>query len=137
MTCLSDWNLEGRVLTLALVKSFSSEAFKVNVRSHLFINNPVIHGGQLLNKNFHSRVLSRLALDVLQAIREIISEVRESLKFVKYFESHEEKFVKIKQYLHVFSLGSLLKDEYYKYDTTYHVPATAGELKEVFACLDT
>ncbi|KAL5054438.1 hypothetical protein RYX36_035120 [Vicia faba] len=63
MTCLSDWNLEGRVLTLALDKYFSIA----------------------------------LALDVLQTIRETISKVRESLKFVKYFESHEEKFVKLKK----------------------------------------
>ncbi|XP_058734388.1 zinc finger BED domain-containing protein DAYSLEEPER-like isoform X1 [Vicia villosa] len=137
MTCLSDWHLEGRVLTLAFDKSFSSETFKVNLRSHLSINNPVILGGQLLNRNCYARVLSRLAVDALQAMGETISKVRESVKFVKYSELHEEKFIELKQQLQVPSLVNLLNDDHYKWDTTYHMLVAAWELKEVFACLDT
>ncbi|XP_050898542.1 zinc finger BED domain-containing protein DAYSLEEPER isoform X1 [Lathyrus oleraceus] len=137
MTCLSDWHLEGRVLTLALDKSFSSETVKVNLRSHLSINNPVILSGQLLNRNCYARVLSRIAVDALQAMRETISKVREYVKFVKHSESHEEKFIELKQQLQVPSLVNLLIDDHYKWDTTYHMLVAAWELKEVFACLDT
>lgn len=136
MTCISDWHLEGRVLTLALDKSFSSETVKVNLRGNLSVNNPVILSGQLLNQNCYARVLSRLAVDVLRAMSKTISKVRECVKFVKYSESHEEKFIELKQQLQVPGLVNLLIDDQYNWDTTYHMLVAACELKEVFACFD-
>nr|XP_027191257.1 zinc finger BED domain-containing protein DAYSLEEPER-like isoform X2 [Cicer arietinum] len=137
MTCLSDWHLEGRVLTLAVDKSFASESVKVNLQGHLSVNNHVILSGQLLNQNCYARVLSRLALDALQAMGETISKVRKCVKFVKFSESHEEKFIELKQQLQVPSLVNLLIDDRYKWDTTYHMLVAVCELKEVFACFDT
>ncbi|KAK2378629.1 zinc finger BED domain-containing protein DAYSLEEPER [Trifolium repens] len=137
MTCISDWHLEGRVLTLAFDKSLTSETVKVNLRGNLSINNPVILDGQLLNQNCYARVLSRLAMDALQAMSETISKVRECVKFVKYSESHEDKFIELKQQLEVPSLVNLLIDDHYKWDSTFHMLVAAWELREVFTCFDT
>jgi hypothetical protein len=130
MTCISDWHLEGRVLTLAFDKSLTSETVKVNLRGNLSINNPVILDGQLLNQNCYARVLSRLAMDALQAMSETISKVRECVKFVKYSESHEDKFIELKQQLEVPSLVNLLIDDHYKWDSTFHMLVAACELRD-------
>ncbi|GAU22266.1 hypothetical protein TSUD_260660 [Trifolium subterraneum] len=135
-TCISDWHLEGRVLTLAFDKSLTSETVKVNLRSNLSINNPVVLEGQLCNQNCYARVLSRLAIDALQAMSKTISKVRECVKFVKYSECHEEKFIELKQQLQVPSLVNLLIDDHYKWDSTFHMLVAACELREVFTFFD-
>ncbi|XP_061340090.1 zinc finger BED domain-containing protein DAYSLEEPER-like [Gastrolobium bilobum] len=137
MTCLSDWHLEGQLFTLALHKSFSSETVMGNLRGLLTVKNPGVLNGQLLNQNCYARVLSRLAVDALQAMRGTVGKVRESVKYVKSSESHEEKFMKLKQQLQVPSMMDLLIDDQSKWDTTYRMLVAACELKEVFACFDT
>ncbi|KAI9110294.1 hypothetical protein K1719_018736 [Acacia pycnantha] len=52
-------------------------------------------------------------------------------------ESHEEKFLELKQQLQVPSMKDLVIDDKTKWDTTYHMLVAACELKEVFACFDT
>ena len=137
VTCLSDWHLEGRIFTLALDKSFSSETLMGNLRGLLSVKNQVILNGQLLNRNCYARVLSRLALEALRAMRETVGKVRQSVKYVKSSESHVEKFIELKQQLQVPSMVDLILDDKSKWDTTYHMLVAACELKEVFACFDT
>ncbi|KAG5036599.1 hypothetical protein JHK86_017439 [Glycine max] len=137
VTCLSDWHLEGRLFTLALDKFFSSEAVMGNLRGLLFVKNPAILNGQLLNQNCYARVLSRLAADALWTMRETICKVRESVKHVNSSESHKRKFIELKQHLQVPSMMDLSIDDQCKWDTTYHMLVAACELKEVFTCLDT
>ncbi|KAL2338164.1 hypothetical protein Fmac_012610 [Flemingia macrophylla] len=135
--CLSDWHLEGRLATLTLDKSFSSEIVIENLRGLLSVKNPAILNGQLLNRNCYGRVLSRLAAHALWTMRDTVSNVRESVKYVKSSESQEENFTKLKQQLQVPSKMDLSIDDPCKWDTTYHMLVAACEMKEVFTCLDT
>ncbi|XP_028779151.1 zinc finger BED domain-containing protein DAYSLEEPER-like [Neltuma alba] len=137
LNCLTDWHLEGRLFTLALDQSFSNETLIGSLRGLLSVKNPVILNGQLLSCNCYARVLSRLALHALWAMRETIGKVRECVKYVKTSESHEEKFLELKQQLQVPSMKDLIIDDKTKWDTTYHMLVAACELKEVFACFDT
>ncbi|KAI4329356.1 hypothetical protein L6164_021627 [Bauhinia variegata] len=137
LTCLADWNLEGRLFTLALDQCFSNETVMGNLRGLLSVKNPVTLNGQLLSRNCYARVLSRLALDVMWTMEETIHKVRDIVKYVKTLESHEEKFVELKQQLQVPSLKDLLIDDRTKWDTTYHMLVAACDLKEVFVFFDT
>ncbi|KAJ7962833.1 zinc finger BED domain-containing protein DAYSLEEPER-like [Quillaja saponaria] len=137
LACLSDWHLEGRVFTLALDQSFSNDSLMRSVRHFLAIKNPDVLKGQLISANCYARVLSCLAQDALCAMRETIERVRESVKYVKTSESHEERFIELKQQLQVPSTKDLLIDNQTKWNTTYYMLLAACELKEVFTCLDT
>ncbi|KAK7831699.1 zinc finger bed domain-containing protein daysleeper [Quercus suber] len=79
----------------------------------------------------------RLAQDALGAMRETIQKIRDSVKYVKTSESHEDKFIELKQQLRVPSSKNLLVDDQTMWNTTYHMLVAACELKEVFSCLDT
>lgn len=136
VTCLTDWHLEGRVFTLALDQS-SNETVLGNLRGLLSVRNPLIFNGQLLSRNCFARILSRLALDALWAMRDTISKVRECVKLVKISKSNEAKFIKLRQQLQVPSTKDLFIDNQTKWDTTYHMLVAACELKEVFACFET
>ncbi|XP_019436348.1 PREDICTED: zinc finger BED domain-containing protein DAYSLEEPER-like [Lupinus angustifolius] len=136
VSCLSNWHLEGRIFTLALDNFSSNETVVGNLRGHLSVKNPVLLNGQLLSTNCYARVLSRLALDALLAMRETVSKVRESVMYVKSSKCHESKFFELKQQLQVPGMFDLLIDEQNKWDTIYHMLVAACELKEVFACFD-
>lgn len=136
VTCLTDWHLEGRVFTLALDQP-SNDTDMGNLRGLLSIKNSVILNGQLLSRNCFARVITRLALDALWAMRETIGKVRKSVKSVKISESNEAKFLELKQQLKVPSMRDLLIDDQTKWDTTYHMLVAAYEVKEVFAHFDT
>lgn len=137
MACLSDWHLEGRLFTLTVDQCFLSETITGHLRGLLSVKNPLMVNGQLLRGNCYARVLSHLAHDALEAMRETIHKIRESVKYVKTSESHEEKFFELKQQLRVPSMKDLLIDDQTKWNTTYHMLTAACELKEVFDCLDT
>ncbi|PRQ50593.1 putative transcription factor/ chromatin remodeling BED-type(Zn) family [Rosa chinensis] len=137
LTCLSDWHVEGRLFTITLDQSLSNETIIGNLKGLLSVKNPHMLNSQLLIRNCYARVLGRLAQDILGALSEIIMKVRESVKFVKTSESHEEKFVQLKQQLQVPSTKKLSIDDRTKWDTTYHMLVSACEMREVFACLDT
>ncbi|XP_015582570.1 zinc finger BED domain-containing protein DAYSLEEPER isoform X2 [Ricinus communis] len=134
--CLSDWSLEGKLFSVTYNHPVGEPGLE-NLRSLLCIKNPLILNGQLLIGNCSARILSSLAKDVLWAGRDIIKKIRDSVKYVKTSESHEEKFVDLKQHLQVPSEKSLSIDDQSQWNTTYQMLVAASELKEVFSCLDT
>lgn len=137
VTCLRDWSLDSKLLTLTLDQSFANDTVRENLRGLLSIKNPLILSGQLLIGNCYARVLSCLAQDALGSMKETIKTVRESVKYVKTSDAIEEKFFELKQQLQVPSMKSLIIDDQTKWNTTYHMLVAASELKEVFSCLDT
>ncbi|KAK7824681.1 zinc finger bed domain-containing protein daysleeper [Quercus suber] len=114
-----------------------SEAALETLRPLLAIKNPLILNGQLLVGNCVARTFSSVAKDVLGSGEEIIKKIRDSVKYVKTSESHEEKFFELKRQLQVPSERSLCLDDQSQWNTTYQMLVAASELKEVFSCLDT
>ncbi|TYH57764.1 hypothetical protein ES332_D08G112700v1 [Gossypium tomentosum] len=134
--CLSDWSLEGKLFSLTCNHP-TSEAGLENLRPLLCTKNPLILNGQLLLGNCIARTLSSMAKDVLGAGHEVVKKIRDSVKYVKTSESHDEKFVQVKNQLQVPSEKSLILDNQTQWNTTYQMLAAGSELKEVFNCLDT
>lgn len=134
--CLSDWNIEGRLFSITCNHALSESALG-NLRSLLSVKNPLILNGQLLVGHCIARTLSNVANDLLSAVEGIVKKIRDSVKFVKTSESHEEKFLELKQQLQVPSERSLFIDDQTQWNTTYQMLVAASELKEVFSCLDT
>ncbi|KAJ7012079.1 hypothetical protein NC653_002232 [Populus alba x Populus x berolinensis] len=137
VSCLSDWHLRSKLFTLTLDQSFSNETVIGNLRGLLSVKKPFVLHGQLLKGSCYARVLSHLAQDALSATGEIVRRIRESVKYVKTSEAHDEKFIELRQQLQVPSTKILIIDNQTKWNTTYQMLVAASELKEVFACLDT
>ncbi|KAJ1436743.1 Zinc finger, BED-type [Sesbania bispinosa] len=134
--CLSDWNIEGRLFSITCNQTLSEVAIG-NLRSLLSVKNPLILNGQLLVGNCIARTLSNVANDLLSSVQGIVKKIRDSVKYVKTSESHEEKFLELKQQLQVPSEMSLFIDDQTQWNTTYQMLVAASELREVFSCLDT
>ncbi|XP_056167508.1 zinc finger BED domain-containing protein DAYSLEEPER-like isoform X1 [Syzygium oleosum] len=136
VACLSDWNLEGRLFTLTVDQSVSSEAVIANLRGLTSVKNPHLLNSQILIGSCYAHLLSGLAQDALGSMADTIKKIRDSVKYVRTSEAHEEKFDELKQQLQVPSTKDLLIDDQTRWDTTYHMLVAACELKEVFACFD-
>ncbi|XP_042497852.1 zinc finger BED domain-containing protein RICESLEEPER 2-like [Macadamia integrifolia] len=134
---LSDWSLESKLFTITVDQHFSNDEATGDLRAFFSIKNPLMLNGQLLIGHCYAHVLSSLAQDALAAVRETVNKVRSSVKFVKTSETHEEKFIDLKQQLQVPSTKTLFLDDQTKWNTTYLMLVAALELKEVFSCLDT
>ncbi|XP_048334044.2 zinc finger BED domain-containing protein DAYSLEEPER [Ziziphus jujuba] len=134
--CLHDWSLENKLFSVTYNQPLSETAFE-NIRPLLSIKNPLILNGQLCLGNCVARTFSSIAKDVLGAGQDIVKKIRKSVKYVKTSESHEEKFLELKQQLQVPSDRMLFLDDQTKWNTTYQMLVAASELKEVFSCLDT
>ncbi|KAK8682949.1 hypothetical protein V6N13_039027 [Hibiscus sabdariffa] len=133
--CLSDWSLEGKLFSLTFNHPLSEVGLE-NLRPLLCVKNPLILNGQLLVRNCIAHTMGSMAKDVLGAGEEIIKKIRDSVKYVKMSESHEDKFVQVKNQLQVPSEKCLFLDNQTQWNTTYQMLAAASELKEVFDCLD-
>ncbi|KAK4257425.1 hypothetical protein QN277_007016 [Acacia crassicarpa] len=134
--CLSDWSLEGRVFSITSNQALNGVAPE-NLRPLLSVKNPLILNGQLVLGNCIARTLSSVANGLLESSHDLVKKIRNSVKYVKTSESHEEKFLELKQQLQVPSDRSLFIDDQTQWSTTYQMLVAASELKEVFCCLDT
>ncbi|BAT76315.1 hypothetical protein LR48_Vigan01g255600 [Vigna angularis] len=134
--CISDWNLEGRVFSITCDQT-PSEVALGNLRPLLSVKNPLILNGQLLVGNCIARTFSNVANELLGSVHLVVKKIRDSVKYVKTSESHEEKFLELKQHLQVPSERNLFIDDQTQWNTTYQMLVAASELKEVFSCLDT
>ncbi|TKY73159.1 Zinc finger BED domain-containing protein DAYSLEEPER [Spatholobus suberectus] len=135
--CLSDWGLEGRLFSVTCNNQALSNVALENLRPLLSVKNPHILNGQLLVGNCIARTLGSVAKDLLGSALDLINKIRDSVKYVKTSESHEEKFLELKQHLQVPSERSLFIDDQIQWNTSYQMLVAASELKEVFSCLDT
>ncbi|XAR66867.1 hypothetical protein NMG60_11013230 [Bertholletia excelsa] len=134
--CLSDWSMEGRLFSLTINQPLTDSGID-NLRALLSIKNPLMLNGQLLLGNCLARTISSIAQEALKAAEDTVKKIRDSVKYVKTSESHEEKFLELKQQLQVPSMKSVALDDQTRWNTTYEMLVAAWELKEVFSCLDT
>lgn len=131
--CLSEWSLEGKLFALTLNQPLK-EAGIEKLRALLAIKNPLMLSGQLLVQNCIARTLSSMAKDALTTGQATVKKIRDNVKYVKTSESHEEKFIEIKERLQVPSIKTLTLDNQTQWNTTYEMLVAASELKEVFSC---
>ncbi|XP_010313781.1 zinc finger BED domain-containing protein DAYSLEEPER-like [Solanum lycopersicum] len=134
--CLSDWSMEGKLFSVTINQPLG-DASVDNLRALLSVKNPLVLNGQLLVGSCLARTLSSIAQGAFNFLHETVKKVRDSVKYVKTSEFHEEKFIELKQQLQVPSTKTLALDDQTQWNTTYEMLLAASELKEVFSCLDT
>ncbi|XVF74765.1 hypothetical protein PTKIN_Ptkin13bG0137900 [Pterospermum kingtungense] len=145
VSCLSDWHLENRLFTLTLDQSLftltldqsSNENIDGSLRALFSVRNPYMFHGQLLVGNCFARVICLLAQEALWTVGETVKKIRESVKFVKTSDTHEETFYNLREQLKVPSMKEIFMDDQTKWNTTYDMLVAACELKQVFLCLET
>lgn len=137
LSCITDWNLENKLLAVTLDESFANKTVRNNLTHLLSVKNSLILGGMFLIGSCYARVLCNVAQDALGFLHETVKKVRDSVKYVVTVDSCQERFNELKLQLQVPSAKSLVLDDQTRWNSTYFMLIAACELKEVFSCLDT
>ncbi|CAM8928975.1 unnamed protein product [Rhodiola kirilowii] len=132
--CLSDWSLENKLFSVTVNQPLSDAAVE-NVRAQLSIKNTLVLNGQLLLQSCLARTLSSMAKDILEGGKCVVTKVRDSVKYVKMSDVHEDQFLELKQQLQISSTKPVSLDNKNKWNTTYEMLLAALEYNEVFYCL--
>ncbi|CAI0389212.1 unnamed protein product [Linum tenue] len=136
LRCLSDWNLEGKLLSVTLNHPAAGEAALQSLQALLSVQNAVIFDGQLVRGSCISRTLTSIAKELLSACGDLVSKIRDSVKYVLTEESKELMFLDIKQQLQMATDKNLRLADQNHWNTTYEMLLAASELREVFSCLE-
>ncbi|KAK1300116.1 hypothetical protein QJS10_CPB13g00128 [Acorus calamus] len=136
--CLSDWNMKTRLFTVTIDNSRSShDLYSANLRDHLSCNSSLMLGGRLFFVRCYAHILSTVAQEALEAIHDVIYNVRESIKYIKSSPSREEKFCEIAEQFQIMNSKTLLSlDVQNHWNTTYLMLVGVLELKHAFASLE-
>ncbi|KAL9856549.1 putative ribonuclease H-like superfamily, hAT-like transposase, RNase-H [Arabidopsis thaliana] len=124
--CLSDWNLEGKISSIAVSQSL--------------VNKPPSTISELLMGRCYARILSSMTQDALTAerLQEPIKKVRDSIKYIQTNEACGDRFDELKRRFPSPSLyKDLLIDNQTRWDTSYNMLLAACEHRQVFSNLET
>ncbi|KZV37489.1 hypothetical protein F511_15821 [Dorcoceras hygrometricum] len=131
-SCVSNWNSEGKLLTVTLDHSNANKNAGGNLRRLLSTNKSLLLNGQLIINSCYTRILRSLSKDAIGYIKEAINKVRDSVKFAKTSEAHEERFNKLRLLLQVSSNKTLAINDLTKWNTTYDMLVAASG----FSCVE-
>ncbi|XP_037454940.1 zinc finger BED domain-containing protein RICESLEEPER 2-like [Triticum dicoccoides] len=135
---LFDWGMREKLLAITLDNDCPShDIYSANLRDHLSNKNGVMLKGQLFVVRCYAHILNAAAQDVIASVHGVISGIRESIKFIKASDSHDEKFAEIALQLEIPGTKTLCLDVTTQWDTTYLMLLAALDYRQAFTILET
>eukprot|EP00268_Persea_americana_P016719 TRINITY_DN1793_c0_g1_i1.p1 TRINITY_DN1793_c0_g1~~TRINITY_DN1793_c0_g1_i1.p1 ORF type:complete len:664 (-),score=107.47 TRINITY_DN1793_c0_g1_i1:309-2300(-) len=136
-TCLMDWSIENKLCAVTLDNCSLNDDIGSTLKDNLSSKNLILPNGQLHIASCYAHILNITVQEGLKAIHEIIYVVRESIKYVKASQVHEDKFAEIAEQIQINSTKTLSIDVPTQWNTTYQMLVSALEYKEAFFYLAT
>ncbi|XP_037445775.1 zinc finger BED domain-containing protein RICESLEEPER 2-like [Triticum urartu] len=135
---LFDWGMREKLFAITLDNDCPShDIYSANLRDHLSNTNGVMLKGQLFVVRCYAHILNAAAQDVIASVHGVISGIRESIKFIKASDSHDEKFAEIALQLEIPGTKTLCLDVTTQWDTTYLMLLAALDYRQAFTILET
>ncbi|KAL6631066.1 hypothetical protein ACP70R_028406 [Stipagrostis hirtigluma subsp. patula] len=94
---LQDWNLEHKVFAITLDNAAANHSFVSTLKENL-VAKKLLHGqGKLLHNRCAAHVLNLIVQEGLEQISDAVSNIRESVKYIKSSQARKERFEKMIQ----------------------------------------
>ncbi|XP_073064097.1 zinc finger BED domain-containing protein RICESLEEPER 2-like [Primulina eburnea] len=129
--CLVEWGIENKVWTITVDNATYNDVAIRMLKENLSYKNNLPLGGKLFHVRCCAHILNLLAQDGLSEIKNIISNVRESVKHISASEFRLNIFSEIAKQLQL-SSKKLVMDCCTRWNATYCMLSTALEFKDVF-----
>lgn len=133
--CLMDWDIERRLFSMTFGDLFTSDDIVSRIKHHLSQNRPLLINGRLFDVRCGAHVLRLLVGDAMDALREVIHKVRESIRFVKSTQTMQGKFNEIAQKVGIDNQKNLFLDCPMRWNSTYVMLETALAYRAAFCML--
>ena len=131
--CLIDWGIEDKIFTITLDNA-SSNDLAVRVLKENFEGKEKLHfGGKIFHVRCCAHILNLMVQDGLTEVRDVIENIRESVKYLKLSPSRLYKFNEIVKSLKLSTSKRLILDVPTRWNSTYAMLECALENKSVFS----
>lgn len=90
--CLMDWDIERNLFSMTFSDLFTSDEIVSRIKEHLSQNRPLLNSGRLFDIRCAADVLRLLVEDVMDALREVIHKIRDSIRYIKSSQIMQGKF---------------------------------------------
>ena len=93
--CLRDWGIEDKVFSITLDNAAYNDQMAKNLKRRLLINGSLLCGGDLFQVRCCSHILNLIVQSGLKLADDVISKVRNGIKYLKKSVSRKKKFYDI------------------------------------------
>ncbi|CAN6558346.1 unnamed protein product [Malus baccata var. baccata] len=133
--CLMDWDIDSKLFALTFDDCSVDDDIVVRIKDRISQNRPLLVHGQLFDIRSAAHLLNSIVQDVLEAMREVIRNIRGSFKHVRSSQLTQGKFNEIVQQVGINSQRRLILDFPARWNSTYHMLETALEYRGAFSLL--
>ncbi|XP_057808840.1 LOW QUALITY PROTEIN: serine/threonine-protein kinase ATM [Salvia miltiorrhiza] len=129
--CFREWGIEEKVWTITVDNASNNDVAVRILKENLLFRHTLPLGGQIFHVRCCAHILNLLVKDGLSSIQDVISKVRESVKYVAASEARVIMFGEIAKQLEL-SSKKLVLDCVTRWNATYFMLSCALEFKAVF-----
>lgn len=133
--CLMDWDIERRLFSMTFGDLFTSDDIVSRIKDHLSQNRPLLSDGRLFDVRCAAHALKLLVGDAMDAVRDVILKIRESIRYVKSTQTMQGKFNELAQQAGVDNQKNLLADCPMRWNSTSVMLETALAYRAAFSLL--
>ncbi|KAK4480811.1 hypothetical protein RD792_011662 [Penstemon davidsonii] len=130
--CLIDWGIENKISTITLDNASSNDAAVRNLKDNFAVKGKLYFGGKIFHVRCCAHVLNLMVQEGLHEIRDVIANVRESVKYLKMSPSRLHRFTEIVKQLQLPISKGLILDVSTRWNSTYAMLESALIFKDVF-----
>ena len=129
--CLKAWGIEDKVFSVSVDNASYNDSCLRNLKDNLSLNNKLVLDGKLFHVRCCAHILNLLVQDGLSRIKDIIHNIRESVKYINYNDSRLKAFCDIVEQKHL-KEKKLILDCPTRWNSTFKMLSAALKFKIVF-----
>lgn len=132
---LTDWTIEHKLFSMTFGDCSAYGIMVFRIKDWLSQNRPLLKNGELFDVRCATHLLKSIVQEVMEACRDVIHKIRESIKHVKSTQTLLGKFNEIAQQVGINSGRRLLLDCPMQWNSMYLMLESAIEYKGAFSLL--
>ncbi|XP_074337649.1 zinc finger BED domain-containing protein RICESLEEPER 2-like [Apium graveolens] len=117
--CLNDWGIENKITTITLDNASSNDTAIRHLKDAFTLKGNLYFGGKIFHVRCCAHVLNLMVQDGLSVIGSFISNVRDSVKYLKSSSGRLHKFYDIAKHLQLNTSKKLMSDVSTRWNSTY------------------
>lgn len=129
MTCLMEWDVDRKLFFVAFDSGASSNNIACRIKDRLSQNRFLYLNDQLFDVRCAANVVNLMVQDAPQALSDVTTKIRESIRYVKSSQSTQAKFNELALQVGIESHKSLCIDNPSLWDSTYSMLKDAFEYR--------
>ncbi|KAL6552579.1 hypothetical protein OROHE_007943 [Orobanche hederae] len=130
--CLIDWGIENKISSITLDNASTNDVAVRNLKSNFALKEKLFFKGKVFHVRCCAHVLNLMVQDGISEIKDVIANVRESVKYFKMSPSRLHKFTEIVKQLQLPTSKGLVLDVSTRWNSTYAMLESALRFKDVF-----